>query len=96
MSRRLPVLYTTQKSGVGVSRSMPYVEYDEVGAACSECGRLFRSGDDLDEHRRESHPGARSTSPEKPRTANLPCSLCSRKFFSIAALQEHTHRDHST
>jgi C2H2-type zinc finger len=75
---------------------MPYVDYDEVGAACAECGRLFRSTEDLDAHRRENHPTARSNSPERPKTASLPCSLCSRKFYSIAALKEHTHRDHST
>jgi len=75
---------------------MPYVDYDEVGAACAECGRLFRSTEDLDAHRRETHPAARSRAPDKPRRATLPCSLCSRKFFSIAALEEHTHHDHST
>ena len=75
---------------------MPYVEYDEVGAACAECGRLFRSADDLEEHRRESHPVARAVANPKPRRPTLPCSLCSRKFYSIAALQDHTHHDHST
>jgi Zinc finger, C2H2 type/C2H2-type zinc finger len=75
---------------------MPYVDYDEVGAACAECGRLFRSSEDLDAHRRESHPTARLSAPAKPKSATLPCSLCSRKFYSIAALKEHTHRDHST
>ncbi len=75
---------------------MPYVDYDEVGAACADCGRLFRSAEDLDAHRRESHPATRTSSTNKPRKATLPCSLCSRKFFSIAALQDHTRRDHST
>jgi hypothetical protein len=75
---------------------MPYVEYDEVGAACAECGRLFRSADDLEAHRRESHAPARSTDAAKPHKPTLPCSLCSRKFYSIAALQDHTRHDHST
>lgn len=75
---------------------MPYVDYDEVGAACADCGRLFRSAEDLEAHRRESHPVAQVRSTSKPRKATLPCSLCSQKFFSIAALEDHTRRDHST
>lgn len=75
---------------------MPYVEYDEVGAACAECGRLFRSADDLEEHRKESH-GPNPAGPEaKAHRPTLPCSLCSRRFYSVAALQDHTRRDHST
>jgi hypothetical protein len=34
---------------------MPYVEYDEVVASCSECGRSFRSEEDLETHRGEVH-----------------------------------------
>jgi hypothetical protein len=34
---------------------MPYVEYDEVQAACSDCGRIFRSEEALEAHRKESH-----------------------------------------
>jgi Zinc finger, C2H2 type/Zinc-finger of C2H2 type len=75
---------------------MPYVDYDEVGAACADCGRLFRSAEDLEAHRRDSHVPARSSAPPKPKTATLPCSLCNRKFFSIAALKDHTRHDHST
>ncbi|MGD0257932.1 MAG: hypothetical protein ABSB90_08685 [Thermoplasmata archaeon] len=37
---------------------MPYVEYDEVEAICSDCGRTFRSEEALDAHRLESHPPA--------------------------------------
>jgi hypothetical protein len=81
---------------MGLPDQMPYVDYDEVGAACADCGRLFRSAEDLETHRRDSHAPARSSAPPKPKTANLPCSLCTRKFFSIAALQDHTRRDHST
>ncbi|MFZ0831328.1 MAG: C2H2-type zinc finger protein [Thermoplasmata archaeon] len=80
----------------GLLLEMPYVEYDEVGAACAECGRLFRSADDLEAHRKESHAPAPSAPGTKPRHPTLSCSLCSRKFYSIAALQDHTHHDHST
>jgi C2H2-type zinc finger len=34
---------------------MPYVEYDEVIASCSECGRAFRSEEDLEAHKAEVH-----------------------------------------
>ena len=34
---------------------MPYVEYDEAGAVCSECGRQFPDEEALDAHRRASH-----------------------------------------
>ncbi|MCI4352841.1 MAG: C2H2-type zinc finger protein [Thermoplasmata archaeon] len=75
---------------------MPYVEYDEVGASCAECGRLFRSAEDLDAHRRESHVAARTAAPAKSRVPTLACSICTRKFYSVAALQDHTRKDHST
>jgi len=35
---------------------VPYVEYDEVEAICSDCGRTFRSEEALYSHREESHP----------------------------------------
>lgn len=75
---------------------MPYVEYDEVGAVCAECGRLFRSAEDLEAHRRESHAPSGASGPGHTRKPTLPCSLCSRTFHSIAALKEHTLHDHST
>ncbi|MCI4366099.1 MAG: hypothetical protein L3K10_08635 [Thermoplasmata archaeon] len=34
---------------------MPYVEYDEVEAVCSDCGRAFRSEEALELHRQDSH-----------------------------------------
>jgi C2H2-type zinc finger protein len=79
-----------------VTGRMPYVEYDEVGAACAECGRLFRSGDDLEAHRRESHGPDPKPAVTKPRHPTIACSMCERKFYSIAALQDHTRHDHST
>lgn len=83
-------------SGAALGLGMPYVDYDEVEAACAECGRLFRSPEDLEEHRRESHAPTRSTASPKQRKPTLACSICSRKFYSIGALQDHTHHDHST
>jgi hypothetical protein len=34
---------------------MPYVEYDEVQATCSDCGRTFLSEEALAAHRAQSH-----------------------------------------
>jgi hypothetical protein len=48
---------------------MPYVEYDEVAASCSECGRNFRSEEDLEAHRLEVH-GAPATAPGRPARAS--------------------------
>ncbi len=87
---------TTQIRDEHVLVRMPYVEYDEVGAACSECGRLFRSAEDLEEHRKESHGPGASPREARERKPTLPCSMCSRRFYSVAALQDHTRRDHST
>ena len=50
---------------------VPYVEYDEVEAACSECGRYFRTQEALEAHIRESH--AAETSP-----AELPSKSTTR------------------
>ena len=44
---------------------MPYVEYDEVEAVCADCGRIFRSEDALEAHRRESHMTL-TPSPNRP------------------------------
>jgi hypothetical protein len=34
---------------------MPYIEYDEVAGICRECGRNFRSEEDLLVHMEEVH-----------------------------------------
>jgi hypothetical protein len=75
---------------------MPYVEYDEVEAICRDCGRVFRSEDALDEHRKEAHASAvRSPGePEHPKTVK--CSLCKERFHTTAALQDHTRKAHSS
>ncbi|MGP8072266.1 MAG: hypothetical protein ACLPZM_03950 [Thermoplasmata archaeon] len=52
---------------------MPYVEYDEVEAVCAECGRIFRSEEALELHRRESHQTAVRPAPA-PRRKRAPAS----------------------
>jgi hypothetical protein len=42
---------------------VPYVEYDEVEAICSDCGRTFRSEEALELHRAESHQPIDTTTP---------------------------------
>ncbi|MFZ0699823.1 MAG: C2H2-type zinc finger protein [Thermoplasmata archaeon] len=42
---------------------MPYVEYDEIEAICSECGRVFRSEEALVTHKEESHSGLEALAP---------------------------------
>lgn len=71
---------------------MPYVEYDEVGAACADCGRQFPSAEALEAHRADSHAGAEL--PARPK-GPLRCSVCNRTFRSLGALAEHSRRDHS-
>jgi hypothetical protein len=57
-------------------RSMPYVEYDEVQAVCSDCGRIFPSEDALSAHRAESHAvedvTAAAPRPARRRSASRP------------------------
>jgi uncharacterized C2H2 Zn-finger protein len=75
---------------------MPYVEYDEVEAICSDCGRIFRSEDALSAHREEAHAGI------VPRTgvattvaATRPtCPVCDRAFDSATTLRSHQARAH--
>ena len=70
---------------------MPYVEYDEVEAACPECGSLFRSTETLEAHRQEVHGGSASA-PERPRPVR--CAVCGRTVRSVAALELHNRRAH--
>jgi hypothetical protein len=37
---------------------MPFVEYDEIEAVCSECGMIFRSEDALESHKERTHAPA--------------------------------------
>ncbi len=52
---------------------MPYIEYDEVAASCPECGRNFRSEEDLERHLVEVHerPAAPAAG-GSPRAAGRP------------------------
>lgn len=74
---------------------MPYVEYDEVEAICSECGRAFRSEDALAEHRAEAHSG-KETVDRAGHAPMVKCSLCHQKFRSAATLREHNARAHTS
>jgi uncharacterized C2H2 Zn-finger protein len=72
---------------------VPYVEYDEVEAICSDCGRIFRSEEALSAHREESHAGlvgGASTASPSP----LKCPECDREFDSPDALRVHRGRSH--
>jgi len=74
---------------------MPYVEYDEVEAICSDCGRVFRSEEALAEHQAEAHSGQEPTERAPTRAASVKCSLCQRTFRSAAALREHNAHAHN-
>jgi DNA-directed RNA polymerase subunit RPC12/RpoP len=68
----------------------PFVEYDEVEAVCSDCGRIFRSEEALAAHRVDSHAGR---VPPTPKDA-LTCPECQRRMLSAAALRSHRERMH--
>ena len=73
---------------------MPYVEYDEVEAICSDCGRIFHSPEALEGHRLESHDlKDRASAPPVAPTVN--CSVCHREFRSAITLAEHNRRSHT-
>ncbi len=71
---------------------MPFVEYDEVEAICSDCGRLFRSEEALAAHREESHSGREET--RAPPAEPSICPQCERKFPTSSALRAHVAREH--
>jgi hypothetical protein len=76
---------------------MPYVEYDEVEAICSDCGRIFRSEDALAAHREEAHAGIVRRAPvaTKAATTSASCPVCQRPFDSATTLRSHMARSHS-
>ncbi len=74
---------------------MPYVEYDEVEAICSDCGRVFRSEDALAEHQAEAHSGQESVERAAAPARGVTCSICQQKFRSASALREHNRRAHN-
>lgn len=71
---------------------MPFVEYDEVEAICSDCGRLFRSEEALAAHREESHSGREETRAYREELSV--CPACQQKFPTSSALRAHIARDH--
>jgi len=75
---------------------MPYVEYDEVEAIFSHCGRVFPSEDALAEHQAEAHSGKEATERPVPQAPMVKCSLCTQKFRSTTALREHNARAHTS
>jgi hypothetical protein len=72
---------------------VPYVEYDEAQAVCSDCGRAFPSEESLAVHRTDAHAGL--DTPSASAAPRVPCSVCSATFRSTAALQEHNRRAHT-
>jgi DNA-directed RNA polymerase subunit RPC12/RpoP len=73
---------------------MPYIEYDEIEAICSECGRMFRSEEALDDHRKGAHQGGPDKAAVSVPTA-VKCSMCGRTFGSVDALRRHTQSHHN-
>ncbi len=74
---------------------MPYVEYDEVEAVCSDCGRVFRSEEALAAHRAEAHAG-HEPDIGRPAGKGVACSLCGRRFPSALALRAHNAKAHTS
>ncbi|HTZ61612.1 MAG TPA: C2H2-type zinc finger protein [Thermoplasmata archaeon] len=70
---------------------MPFVEYDEVEAICSDCGRIFRSEEALVAHRVDSHAGRVAPASKDP----LTCPDCGRRMLSAAQLRAHREREHA-
>ncbi len=70
---------------------MPFVEYDEVGAVCAECGRQFPTEEALTVHKADSHAQA----PPEAKKQTVACSVCRRRFPSIGQLAEHNRRAHT-
>ena len=73
---------------------VPYVEYDEVEAICSDCGRIFRSEESLAAHREDSHSGREEVARNPMRVARAVCPHCARPFDSPTTLRAHTARAH--
>jgi DNA-directed RNA polymerase subunit RPC12/RpoP len=77
---------------------MPYVEYDEVEATCSDCGRMFRSEEALDAHRTEVHqPVERSAiqpKPGPPSNSSERCTNCGMQLASDVELRRHVRSEH--
>jgi hypothetical protein len=78
---------------------MPYIEYDEVEATCSDCGRLFRSEEALEAHQIEVHRPVEQ-SPPRPTSSSSPhaalrCQACGIRLGSREELRRHERLTHS-
>jgi len=73
---------------------MPYVEYDEVEAICSDCGMIFRSEEALSAHRVEAHEGTEPPA-ASPKPPEIRCDTCHRVFKTEAGRLRHASRVHS-
>lgn len=74
---------------------MPFVEYDEAGAICSDCGRSFPSEETLSEHRRNTHPPSGEGPARRGPTDPVVCAVCGDRFRSVAALADHNRVAHT-
>ena|ERR1700686_2464433 len=74
--------------------TMPFVEYDEVEAVCSECGRPFRSQELLDAHREETHQVEDVSTLPTPPDGKVTCGKCHLPVANPAALQRHMRVAH--
>ena len=72
---------------------VPYVEYDEVEAACPECGRLFRSADALEAHVADSHA---TVVPAVRPPRSVKCSVCGARFPTTSAHSRHNRSAHTS
>ncbi len=75
---------------------MPFVDYDEVEAACSTCGALFRSAETLEEHRRSVHSASETAAvvAKKSAPSRYVCEVCKSRFRSVEALARHNRSAH--
>lgn len=74
---------------------MPYVEYDEVGAICSDCGRAFRSDEALAAHRIDSH-SSHDEIPTRASAGPIRCEICDEPVPTAAARRAHQTFAHPT
>lgn len=72
---------------------VPYVEYDENEAICSQCGSTFRSSEVLEAHVQESHAAPAAPAPPA-RARRVRCSVCGADLGSIHALDRHNRETH--
>jgi Zinc finger, C2H2 type len=83
--------------GPGAYFLMPYIEYDELHATCSDCGRDFPSEEALEAHRADVHRPVEET-PIRRRSsvphAMTTCAECGTRFPSRTELAHHRSMAH--